>query len=212
STPELNLKTLLNICLRNWKWFLLSTVLCVGLALLYLRYAIPEYSATAKIQILEESNQASELSVLDDLNIFSSGKAKIEDETQLLSARDNFINIVDNLNLNIQYFILGNIKSSEIYEKGELPFSINFLANDSIIHNTKFSFYIRIDSNTSFGYKEAEDDPERKYDFGDRIKSGIGDIILTPKAKLPSFKERDLHVVITPVELIADRYRKKTII
>lgn len=212
STPELNLKTLLNICLRNWKWFLLSTVLCVGLALVYLRYAIPEYSATAKIQILEESNQASELSVLDDLNIFSSGKAKIDDEAQLLAARDNFISIVKNLDLNIQYFILGNIKSSEIYQKEELPFSINFLANDSIIQNTKFSFYIRINSKTTFGYKEAEDGPVRNYDFGDRIKSGIGDIILTPKAKPSNYKERDLHVVITPVELIADRYRKKTII
>lgn len=212
STPELNLKSLLNICLKNWKWFLISTILCVALAMVYLRYAIPEYSATAKIQILEDSNQASELSVLDDLDIFSSGKAKIEDETELLSARDNYIHIVEKLDLNIQYFIMGNIKSTEIYQKADIPFSINFLANDSIINNTKFDFYIRIHSNTSFGYKEKEDEAEKKYDFGDKIKSGIGDIILTPKKELPKYKNRELHVVINPLEMVADGYRKKTLI
>lgn len=212
STPELNLKSLLNICLKNWKWFIVSTILCVSLAILYLRYAVPEYSATAKIQILEESNQASELSVLDDLDIFSSGKAKIEDETELLSARDNFIHIVEELDLNIQFFIMGNIKSTEIYQKEEIPFSLNFLSNDSIINNAKFDFYIRIHSGTTFGYKEKEDGAEKKYDFGDKIKSRIGDIILTPKKELPKYKNRELHVVINPVEIVADRYRKKTLI
>lgn len=212
SNTELNLKTLFNICLRNWKWFALSIVLCISLALLYLRYAVPEYSATAKIQILEDSNQASELSVLEDLDIFSSGKAQIEDETELLSARDNFIHIVEQLDLNIQYFITGNIKSTEIYKKEELPFSINFLSNDSIVNNAKFDFYVRVHSNTSFGYKVQEDDAEKKYEFGDKIKTEIGDIILTPKQKAANYKGRELHVVIRPLEKVADGYRKKTII
>ncbi|NAY91213.1 polysaccharide biosynthesis tyrosine autokinase [Muricauda sp. JGD-17] len=211
-TSELDLKTLVDICLRNWKWFFLSVAICVGLAILYMRYTIPEYSATAKIQILEDSNQASELSVLDDLDIFSSGKAKIEDETELLSARDNFIHIVRKLELNIQYFVLGNIKDTELYRKENIPFSINFLSNDSIIDNAKFNFYIKIDSNTSFGYKEREDQPEKKYGFGDKISTEIGDIILTPKQKLSQYRNKQMKVVIKPLERVADFYRKKTII
>lgn len=212
SSTELNLKTLFNICLRNWKWFVLSVVLCVAMALVYLRYAVPEYSATAKIQILEESNQASELSVLQDLDIFSSGKAQIEDETELLSARDNFIHIVEELDLNIQFFIMGNIKNTEIYHKEDIPFSVNFLSNDSIINNAKFDFYVRVHNNTSFGYKVKEDEAEKKFDFGDKVNTAIGDIILTPKEKLPNYRERVIHVVIRPVERVADGYRKKTII
>ncbi|WP_298789325.1 polysaccharide biosynthesis tyrosine autokinase [uncultured Allomuricauda sp.] len=212
SAPELDLKTLLDICIRNWKWFLISTVLSISLSVLYLRYTVPEYSATAKIQILEDSNQASELSVLDDLDIFSSGKAKIEDETELLAARDNYIRIVKKLDLNIQYFILGNIKNTEIYRKEDIPFSINFLSNDSIVHSAKHNFFITIRSGTSFGYKEREDEAEKKYDFGDKIKSPIGDIILTPKKKLPLHKDQQLQVSIVPIEYVADRYRKKTII
>ncbi|SNY99649.1 GumC family protein [Flagellimonas pacifica] len=212
STSDLDLKSLLDICLRNWKWFLISAILSISAAMLYLRYTVPEYSATAKIQILEESNQASELSVLDDLDIFSSGKAKIEDETELLAARDNFIRIVKKMDLNIQFFILGSIKSTEIYRKEDIPFSINFLSNDSIINNTKHNFYIKIYSNTSFGYKEKEDEAESKYEYGDKIKSPIGDIILTPKKKLPTYKNKQLQVVVNPIEYVADRYRKKTLI
>ena len=211
-TSELDLKTLLNICLRNWKWFMLSVVLFVGLAMVYLRYTIPEFSATAKIQILEESNQASELSVLDDLDIFSSGKAKIEDETELLAARDNFIQIVRKLDLNIQYIVLGNIKDTELYKKESIPFSVNFLSSDSIISAAKHDFYITIRSNTSFGYKESEDEPEKQYDFGDKVNSQIGDIILTPKKKLLKFKDEQMKVAIRPVNLVADLYRKKTFI
>ena len=211
-TSELDLKALLDICLRNWKWFLISVAICVGLAMLYLRYTIPEYSATAKIQIIEESNQASELSVLDDLNIFSSGKAMIEDETELLSARDNFIHIARKLDLNIQYFVLGNIRDAELYRQENLPFSINFLSNDSIIDNAKFTFYIKIDSNTSFGFKKNEDQPEKKYGFGDRISTKIGDIILTPKDKLSQYRDKQMKVVIRPLERVADTYRKKTIV
>nr|WP_299067449.1 polysaccharide biosynthesis tyrosine autokinase [uncultured Allomuricauda sp.] len=210
SNSDLNLKALLDICLRNWKWFLISIILSVALSMIYLRYAIPQYSATAKIQILEQSNQASELSVLDDLDIFSSGKAKIEDETELLSARDNFISIVKNLDLNIQFFVLGNIKNKEIYRKENTPFSINFLATDSIINTAKHTFFVKIHSDTSFGYKEKEDEAEKKYDFGDKVKSKIGDIILTPNKTLSANKNKQLQVVIKPIDFVADSYRKKT--
>lgn len=210
NTSDLNLKALLDICLRNWKWFVISIIISISLSTVYLRYTIPEYSATAKIQILEESNQASELSVLDDLDIFSSGKAKIEDETELLAARDNFINIAKNLDLNIQFFVLGSIKNTEIYRKENIPFSLNFLSNDSIINSAKFNFYVKIYSDTSFGYKEKEDEPEKKYDFGDKIKSDIGDIILTPNKTLSINKDKQMLVVIKPLDFVADSYRKKT--
>nr|WP_299381607.1 tyrosine-protein kinase [Allomuricauda sp.] len=212
STPELDLKALLDICLRNWKWFVISVILSIGLAVLYLRYTVPEYSATAKIQILEESNQASELSVLDDLDIFSSGKAKIEDETELISARDNFIHITKMLDLNIQYFVVGNIKSTEIYRKEEIPFSVNFLSNDSIVGSGRYNFFVKVLSGTSFGFKETEDGAEKKHDFGDKVNTPLGDIILTPKQNLSSFTNKQMQVSILPIEMVADRYRKKTLI
>ena len=35
----------------NWKWFVLSLIVCLGMGYLYLRYARPQYQATAKLLI-----------------------------------------------------------------------------------------------------------------------------------------------------------------
>lgn len=212
NNKKLDLKSILQDYLKHWKWFALSVVFCIALAVLYLRYAVPEYSATAKIQILEESNGASELSVLQDLNLFSSGKTKMEDEIEVINARDNFIRIVKDLRLNIKYFLTGNIKDSEIYIKNTIPFSINFLANDSIISSSKSKFYVRINSETSFGFRQDEEDPEKKISFGETFETEVGKIIITPNESLSQYKNRNIRVVISPVISVADSYRKRVII
>ncbi|WP_228237512.1 GumC family protein [Allomuricauda sp. M10] len=212
NTKELDLKGLLQGYLKHWKWFALSVVICVALAVLYLRYSIPEYSATAKIQILEESSGASELSVLEDLNIFSSGKTQMEDEIELINARANFVRIVKDLGLNVSFFVMGNIKDAEIYNKKELPLSINFLSNDSIISNSKSSFYVKIYSETSFGFRQNEDTPEKRIGFGEKFNTEVGDVIITPNKNVANFENRDIRIDINPVNDLADFYRKKVII
>lgn len=210
NNSELDLKGILQTYTKHWKWFVLSVLVFIGLAILYLRYAIPEYSATAKIQILEESNGGSELSVLEDLNLFSSGKTKMEDEIELINARENYIRIVKNLGLNIRFFLQGNIKDAELYDHKEKPFSVNFLANDSIISNSRSSFYVKIHSATSFGFRQKEDNPEKKIEFGEKFRTELGDIIITPNANLDKYKNRNVRVTVSPVNAVADYYRKKT--
>jgi len=207
---ELDLKGILQSYTKHWKWFALSILVFVSLAILYLRYAIPEYSATAKIQILEESNGGSELNVLEDLNLFSSGKTKMEDEIELINARENFISIVKNLDLNIRFFLQGNIKDAELYDQKAKPFSVNFLANDSIISNSKAVFFVKVYSETSFGFREKEDSPEKKIEFGEKFNTELGDIIITPNANLERYKTRNIRVIVNPVNAVADYYRKKT--
>ena len=210
NNSELDLKGVLQSYTKHWKWFALSVMAFIGLAILYLRYAIPEYSATAKIQILEESNGGSELNVLEDLNLFSSGKTKMEDEIELINARENFIRIVKNLDLNIRFFLQGNIKDAELYDQKTKPFSVNFLANDSIISNSKSIFFVKIYSETSFGFRQKEDNPEKRIEFGEKFKTELGDIIITPNANLENYKNRNIRVTVNPVNAVADYYRKKT--
>lgn len=212
NNKELDLKGLLQGYLKHWKWFGLSVVLCVALAVLYLRYSIPEYSATAKIQILEESSGASELSVLEDLNLFSSGKTQMEDEIELINARDNFVRIVKDLGLNVRLFLMGNIKDTEIYNEKEIPLYINFLSNDSIISKAKSSFFIKIYSETSFSFRQDLDNPEKRIGFGEKFGTEIGDIIITPNKNVSNYKNRDIRVVINPINELADFYRKKVVI
>ena len=43
----------------NWKWFVLSLIVCLGMGYLYLRYAKPQYQATAKLLIKDDDQNKS---------------------------------------------------------------------------------------------------------------------------------------------------------
>ncbi|WP_318308126.1 GumC family protein [Flagellimonas crocea] len=212
SGREFDLKETISVYLKKWKWFAICTIIALVLAHLYLRYATPEYVASAKIQILEDRNASSELSVLEDLDIFSGGKAKIEDEVEILNARDNYVSLVRRLRLNIRYFVTGNIKSKELYGEKEYPFTINFIAADSIVNRSKHEFFIDIISENDFGYAEEEDASFKKYTFGSNIHTKIGDIILIPTDEIARYKRKRLRIIVNPIPLVADAYRNRMVI
>ena len=207
NNSELDLKSLLDSYLKHWKWFILCLAVAILMAVVYVRYSVPMYSASAKIQILEENGASSELSVLQDLDVFSGGTTKIEDEIEILKARSNFIQVVKKLKLNVRYYVIGNIRDNELYG-GNFPFTINFISADSIVNKSNHHFYVDLKSDTSFEYSEEEDGPYKKYDFGSKIKTKIGDIILVPETEyLNSYKNKRLKVAIDPIPLVAVGYR-----
>lgn len=209
SKSEFDLKSLIESYLKHWKWFVLSVVVVGLLAYTHLRYTAPQYSANAKIQIIEDKGASSELSVLQDLDVFSGSQTKIEDEIELLKSRSNFIQVVKKLRLNVRYFVLGSIRNSEIYGRN-YPFNINFISADSIVDESQHNFYVDLDSDTSFQYGEKEDAPFKTYDFGSRIQTKIGDIILVPNAEdIKEYKNKRLKVVINSVPGVASEYRDK---
>ena len=89
NNSNLDLKKFLQDYLRHWKWFVLSIIIALGLAFLNLRYTVPQFQASAKIQIIDDKGASSELSILQDLDVFSGGKTKVKDEIELLKARAN---------------------------------------------------------------------------------------------------------------------------
>ncbi len=212
SSNEMDLKELISVYVKKWKWFALGAIIALALAHLYLRYAVPQYSAAAKIQILEDNGASSELSVLQDLDIFSGGKTKIDDEIDILNSRSNYISLVKKLKLNIRYFVTGNIKSKELYGEGQYPFTISFLAADSVINKARHNFYVDIISDNNFGYAEEEDGTVTKYTFGSTIKTEIGNIILIPTDALKNYRNERLHVVVSPIPTIADSYRNRMVV
>ena len=50
-----NLKQFLYLCLSNWQWFVVSVIICLGLALLYIMHAAPSYKRDALVMIDRKS-------------------------------------------------------------------------------------------------------------------------------------------------------------
>jgi len=207
-TSNINLKESISTYTKHWKWFILSAILALILAYVYIRYATPEYAAQAKIQIMEDKNSSSELSVFQDLDFLGGAKNKVEDEMEILNSRSNFIQVVKDLGLNVQIIALGNVKDSEVYN--DKPISINFIANDSIIDRSNFEFFLELSSETTFGFSLEQDSPLKIYSYGKNIPSEIGDIIITPNdPHFKRFRGQKIKISIQPLTVVAEGYQRK---
>src|SRR5690606_35097133 len=147
-----------------------------ALAILYIRYSVPEFELKAKIQILEEQSSASGLDVFSDLNMFGGGGNQVQDEIEALNSRTNLIQVVKELGLNKKIIAMGKIKNSELYKNA--PFNISFLAPDSTIFMAKNEFFITLKSDTAFEMALSENEPPRIQSFGKTISTAVGDVVI----------------------------------
>lgn len=209
SSENFNFKKIIGLYTKQWKWFVLSILLLLGIAFTYLRYTIPQFGAVAKIMILAEDDGTSGVSALQDLSIFSENEeAAIEDEIEVITSRSFMQGIVKSLNLNLQYFIKGRINETEMYKN--TPIDINFIATDSVINKTSFNFYVDILSSTEFNYKVSDDDEPQKIAFGENIVTPFGSMVITPKEKsLERYLEKSIRVQMSPVIWVAGSIRQR---
>ena len=71
----------------NWKWFVLSLIICLGAAHIYLRYATPIYQAAAKLLIKEEQNGRRGNSIQSSANLgIISNSNGIDNEMEILKS------------------------------------------------------------------------------------------------------------------------------
>ena len=86
-----DIKTLYTIVILNWKWFLLSAIICLSAAAIYLRYTTPMYQAYVKLLIKDDdsggrtSRNKSSLMASSTLGIMSNS-AGIDNEMEILSS------------------------------------------------------------------------------------------------------------------------------
>ncbi len=199
---------------KNWKWFLVSCICFIILAFFYLRYTTPEYNAYAKIMLLGDETNTPATAILNDLKSLSEGDGKeIEDEIEVLKSRKLMSRVVKKLGLNIQFKTQGRIHDKQIYPSKAAPIKVNFIASDSIIYNSKFSFSINISSKTQFGYRieNVEQENEfKKMNFGKNINTPIGDIIITPNVDdISKYIGQTLYVNINPIDKVSESYKNK---
>ncbi|MBP0902460.1 GumC family protein [Mariniflexile gromovii] len=212
STNQFNLRKTVAPYIKRWFWFVLSVLICLSIAYFKLRYTTPEYLATAKIMLLSDGEATGANAAFKDLPFFSEKEdAKVEDEIGVIMSIDFFRNIVKDLHLNITHYAEGRIYTSEIYKN--TPIHINFIASDSIIDQTSFSFYTKIISDTYFEYKLNEDDAPKKVEFGEKIPTFFGGMIITPShLDLSGNFDIEMRTQITPVRAIAESLKNRVVV
>ncbi len=206
---SLDIKGLLSTYLSKWYWIALGVIIALSLAIYKLRYATYVYQtqATIKIKTEDESEGMQRLQAAQE-GLFTQNRTDVLDEILTLKSRKLIEKVADELELNIQLFSKGKISTSEIYKNR--PIDISFFATDSIVKNVDTSFTIRPISDSEFKVVDEDDTNDNiTYEFGKKINTSFGGMILTPNNQNLNLKgEQIITLKITPIEKIVAGLQK----
>lgn len=103
----------------NWKWFILSLIICIGLAAVYLRYTTPIYQATAKLLIKDNDQNGGGRSA-NMLNTATLGMISnsngFDNEMEILTSHSLAQQAVRDLKLYVNYYHVGKVKEVLMYK------------------------------------------------------------------------------------------------
>ena len=134
---RLNFQTIFAALVLNWHWFLLSLIICICGALIYLRYTEPVYEVSARMLIKDQSNSNSAsqmLASVEDLG-FLSNSTGIDNEVEVLQSRILLRDVVKDLKLYTEYRREGRVKDAIIYAQQPINIDLDPEHLDSLDFN-----------------------------------------------------------------------------
>ena len=117
-----DLRAILDVLILNWQWFLLSLIICLGIAWLHLRYTTPYYSAFAKVFV--KTNSTTNLRSINALGevVQSYG---MENEKLIMKSTAIAEETIRDLKLYTRYNAKGLIRNSSLYKNQPVTVEID---------------------------------------------------------------------------------------
>ena len=124
----LDFQTIYSTLILNWKWFLLSIVLCCALAVAYVKLAPKVFQSSTKILIKDDESKkgaggaaGAAAAAMSNLSLgFMSSSNGIDNETEILNSRYLVQQTIKNLKLYAEYRHGGMLVDTLIYSKQEV--------------------------------------------------------------------------------------------
>ena len=191
--------------LSFWWLFLISLLLAVSGAYLYLRYSIYQYEARATLLVKTGNIGISEQQILAPSEGLVSGGKFMTNEIEILKSRTMMEKVVERLGINVQYFKLGRIKDKELYptspiildsfyiDKDDLPFDLLI----SVIDQDSFDVYI-------------DEEVTLRGEFGKPLQHGMKYFLIDTQSSLSENQEQgDYRIRVSSKIGISSKYRSR---
>jgi capsular exopolysaccharide synthesis family protein len=171
---SLNFKEIVEKYASHLKWFIASAILFGVLGYLYVLKQAPEYSVTSTILINEQEKGTSitDMSDFESMGLFNSSGRRLENEIQILRSRRLMEKVVDELNLNVSYFLEGNFYDQEFFPS--YPVLLNLDIKEEELNKMSTRFKLAILSSTKFEFFDFNNDSYGVKEFGQEFKADLG--------------------------------------
>lgn len=204
---SINLRAELEKYLVYWKWFLLSVMICGGLAIFYAKTKVNIFETNTSVLVKDKGGPASELMVFQDLSSLGAGGNNVADEIEVLNSRSLADSYAKKLNLNVEIFQKKGLKNVELFTNR--PFEYKILSDKSNFFNLDTVFNIKIKSNSNFEYKLEGLDEFKKVKFGEKIKIGSYEFLLIPKfSEFDQGFNNSYKLKFTNINKTIEKYRR----
>ena len=208
-----DLKELLSKLIINWRWFVLSLIICLFAAAMYLRYKTEVYSVQATVQINDEKKGSyqNQMKALQDFGL-ASNTGGIDNEIEIMRSKSLVKEVVKDLKLYTIYTIHGRVQKNVIY--GKYPVEVNISEED--LENLTSGTMLTITQPTENTYKVSYKlrnpetgkivEKEEKIDsLPYIIESPIGQLIITKGEGSPLPSNLKMTVSVVPPIRMAKR-------
>ncbi len=111
-------------CLKNWKWFVLSLGICLGIAYYQIKKTPNLYSRSASIMIKGDERNPGTSGAMMELGIDVTPK-NVSNEIMAITSVDLASKVARRLNLDVEYFREAPFHNEVVYGR-QLPFTISF--------------------------------------------------------------------------------------
>lgn len=206
----------------NWKWFVLSLIVCLGLGYMYLKYKTPSFQTTTKVLIKDDDQNKSRggmnSMIQNAANLgFMTNSNGIDNEIEIIGAHDMALQAVTDMKIYVSYYHKGTFRSSMVYKEQEInvdvdqkslkklnaPITLNITRNGNQYH-VKGKYFAPIDA---FSFEKEPTTIEKTLaKLPATINTRIGNIYFTPNKRYKMQDGDELKVVINSPEQVANAY------
>jgi len=188
---KMGVKEIIFKYLRFLPLFIISVVLSLLAAFLYLRYTTPIYQSTGSLIIKDDTKGTN---ALDEL-MAGSDEVNLQNEIELLRSRPLMERVVAGLNLNFAYFTKGKVRETNVYKNVPFAFEL-FELRDSLRAFT-------VDLTFENAYSFRVNNEGSLYSFGQVVKTTWGSFRLV---KGEGVIGTDYTVTYTPTAQVVANY------
>lgn len=183
SSTQVKISDIIFITLKRWPWILLSLVVCVGCAVLYVLRTQPMYTRSASIVIKSSSSGSS----ISDINAFAEmglvqTNSNVNDEISKLESPDIMMEVVKRLSLDETYYVDGRFHKDLLYGSS-LPINVDF---STLSDGESGSATVKVDNNgiislhdVVFNGVQADMPNGGRVTPGDTVRTSAGNIVVS---------------------------------
>ena len=180
TTEALSIMDMLMICLRHWPWFILSLLIFMGAATLYLLRTPKTYTRTMSILVKSSGEKSTDIKLIEDLGV-NNFTSNISDEIVAIHSPAAIYDMVKRLHLDFSYFRPGYFRNDPLYAES-LPVEVELPDLDD---NATASFTLTLNGDetatlSKIVFRGSEVNKSLRVRIGKQSKSLFGAILIKP--------------------------------